>query len=135
MPAWGSVGRERLPAGWSWPVDREQVDDALRAAGVRVGTLTFAVPEPAALGEPMLLDVRWLAADPAVIERRAPFERLLLRVWAVPDGDLTLVTGLLDGGGLARACSWAAAAVVRESPTASRCLLTTSGGALHVLAG
>ena len=135
MPAWGSVGRERLPAGWSWPVDREQVDDALRAAGVRVGTLTFAVPEPAALGEPMLLDVRWLAADPAGIARRAPFERLLLRVWAAPDGDAPGIAALLTGEGLGLVARWAAEVLAADSPTGRRFVLTQVGGGLHVLAG
>ena len=134
MPAWGSVGRERLPAGWSWPVDRDRVDDALTAAGVRVGTLTFAVPEPAALGEPMLLDVRWLAADPAVVAEREPFHRLLLRLWAVPDADVPVVAGLLDGG-LPRACAWAAGALADGSPAGRRFLLTHTGGELHELAG
>ena len=135
MPAWASVGSERLPAGWSYPVGREAVDTALTAAGVRVGMLAFAVPEPSALGEPMLLDVRWLASPHGpVASRREPFERLVLRVWAAPEADLALVSGLLAGA-LAGACAWAAIVLAEESPAARRYVLTHAGGALHVLEG
>ncbi|WP_299952514.1 hypothetical protein [uncultured Modestobacter sp.] len=116
---------------WTGP-NRDEVDAALTAAGTRVGTLAFAVPAPVLLGEPMVLDVRWLAA---VAASRTPSERLVLRVWAVPDADVPVVAGLLTGGGLARACAWAAASTARESPAGRRCVLTHAGGALHVLEG
>ncbi|MGY5884059.1 hypothetical protein [Modestobacter lacusdianchii] len=132
MPAWGSIGSERLPVGWSYPVGRDEVDAALTSAGTRVGTLAFGVPEPVTLGEPMVLDVRWLAA---AAPARMPSERLVLHVWAVPDADLPVVAGLLTGDGLARACAWAAAAGAEGSPHARRFVLTHAGGALHVLQG
>lgn len=132
MPAWGSIGSERLPVGWSYPVARDEVDAALTSAGTRVGTLALAVPGPVLLGEPMVLDVRWLAASRPP---RTAADRLVLRVWAVPDADVPVVAGLLTGDGLARACAWAAAATAQESPAGRRCVLTHAGGALHVLQG
>jgi hypothetical protein len=136
MPAWGSVGQERLPAGWAYPVDREHVDAALTTAGVRVGTLAFAVPDPAALGEPMVLDVRWLpAAGSAVVSRRAPSERLVLRFWAAPVADVALLAAQLEGGWLARSCRWAAAALTRDDAIGHRLVVTSAAGTLHALEG
>ncbi|MGY1837779.1 MULTISPECIES: hypothetical protein [unclassified Modestobacter] len=100
---WGAFGRDRLPAGWAWPVDREQVADALTAAGARVAGCTFAVPEPAAVGEPLVVEVRW-----------TPGGQLALRLWAVPAADAEAVAAdLANGGWLARAGRWAAEAPAR----------------------
>ncbi|MQA33073.1 hypothetical protein [Modestobacter roseus] len=101
---WGSFGRDRLSTGWSWPAEREQVADELRATGARVGSCTFAVPELAAVGEPLVLEVRW-----------APGGQLALRIWAVPTADAAAVAAELAGGWLARACRWAADAPSRDA--------------------
>ncbi|MFJ3171654.1 hypothetical protein ACIPJK_12865 [Streptomyces roseus] len=97
---WNSYTRDRLYAGFSYPVGRSFIEGPLRATGLHLDSLHLSCPQPREWEEQGgLLFARWFAMD-----RRPGLA--LLSVEAVPSHQRALVAGLLRDDLLERACRW-----------------------------
>ncbi|MEV4346733.1 hypothetical protein AB0J83_19930 [Actinoplanes sp. NPDC049596] len=110
---WDSYDRGKLRAGWSYPVGRTIVEEAVRSARVHLLSLDFSVP--AGGTEAGLLLVRAARyrdlGNTYYLARGTPGNsRCVLHIYAVPSEVRAEARAMLTtGGGLERACKWLAA--------------------------
>ena len=116
-PPWDEYSKGRLAAGWAYPLGRNRIEQALSAAGARVGSLSLSGPDlPPRPEPPMVFDVFWLGdARPGYFgeDPRAGSALLLMRWSAVPTDERLAIASQLEAGWLERGCKWAASALVR----------------------
>ena len=112
---WDSYDRSLLPRGSSHAVGRKAVAQALRAAGARVGSLSFGPPTKSnpAVGA-MLYDVYWIGDakpnKPYQHHGESEHHRLLMRWNAVPSTSRAVLADELIQRWLPLASAWATAA-------------------------
>ncbi|MFE2880708.1 hypothetical protein ACFXG6_17120 [Streptomyces roseus] len=97
---WDSYTRDRLHAGFSYPVGRSLIEGPLRTTGLHLHSLHLSCPLPREWEQQGgLLFARWFAAGgtPGLAS---------LYVGAVPSHQRALVGGLLRDDLLERACGW-----------------------------
>jgi hypothetical protein len=112
---WDTYERGKLQAGWSYPVGRTIVEASLRAVGVHLLSLDFAMlggttTDPILLQATRYLD---LGNTYSYFRPRGTPERSrsVLRLYAVPSAARAEARAALTTGcGLDRACRWLAAA-------------------------
>ncbi|AEV84686.1 hypothetical protein ACWT_3663 [Actinoplanes sp. SE50] len=110
---WDSYDRDKLQAGWSYPVGRTTVEATLRAAGVHLLSLDFIMHGGATTDPLLLRATRYRDMGNTYFLQRGTSERsrCVLALYAVPSGVRAQARAVLTtGGGLDRACAWLAAA-------------------------
>ncbi|WP_203834252.1 hypothetical protein [Winogradskya humida] len=109
---WDTYDRDRLRAGWSYPVGRTIVEASLHAAGVHLLSLDFRMhggpaPDPILLKATRYRDLGNTYYRPRGTPERS---RCVFAIHAVPSGVRADAHAVLTtGGGLDRACAWLAA--------------------------
>jgi hypothetical protein len=121
----------------SYPVGRDLVEQSLRTAQARVGTLTFGVPSTGYLPAEgrSILEVFWFGDDRSrcLSDPQSPAACLFMRMWAVPSTQSAEIGTLLTDC-LPVACRWVAQAVGRGkvwSATEHVWTVRYERGALH----
>jgi hypothetical protein len=130
---WDEYSKDRVAPGWTYPLGRNRIEQALRAAGARVGSLSLGGPDlPPRPGPFAVFDVFWLGDAQAGyfggLYPRGGSALLLMRWTAVPTDQRLAVASQLEAGWLDRGCEWAARALVRGnawSASQHRFLVTT----------
>ena len=135
---WEGYDRGKLQDGWSYPVGRTIVEAALRAAGIYLLSLGFAM-HGGTTNDPLLLratryrDIGNTVYLPRGTSARS---RCVLAVYAVPSGARAQARAVLTTeGGLDRACAWLATAESADPTWNYRSRSWTASllnGALHV---
>ncbi|GAA2590740.1 hypothetical protein GCM10010435_81790 [Winogradskya consettensis] len=110
---WDTYDRDRLQAGWSYPVGRTVVEAALRVAGVHLLSLDFTMQGGSATDPILLRATRYrdMGNTSYYRTRGTPeLSRCVLALHAVPSGVRAEAhAALTTGGGLDRAFAWLAA--------------------------
>ncbi len=109
---WDSYDRDRLQSGWSYPVGRTIVETSLRAAGVHLRTLDFAMRRDPRTDLVLLRANRYAdIGSTYYLPRGTPGRpRCVLALFAVPSAArIEVRAALTTGGGLLRVCAWLAA--------------------------
>lgn len=134
-----SYGKDQLPRGQSYAAGRDQIAEALRAAGAEIGLLSLGrTDSDAGHQRTMLFDVYWKGDGGTRSFGREPdddAERLLMRWHAVPSGIRADIAAQVTERWLPQACKWAASAPARGNVWRAvdhRWLLWMSGAALEV---
>ena len=136
--AWSEYSRARLPAGWTYVLGREAIEQGLLDAGARVGRLSLGRPDLPRRGTSLtIFDVLWLGDARAGYygPGRLGADLLLMRWTAVPHGVAVLISEEVQQLWLPVACTWAAQAVRRGnawSASEHRWLLRQNDLGLHV---
>lgn len=111
MLPWDEYSRtRRLPKGTAHAIGRDAVEEALNAAGAKVGSLTFYPGDTF----PKIFDVVWLGDSSGGYFRsgppREPYKSLMMRWNAVPSASRASLAAEITELWLPKACAWAAAA-------------------------
>lgn len=117
-PPWDEYSKGRLAAGWAYPLGRNRIEQALSAAGARVGSLSLWGPDLPPRPEPSaVFEVMWLGdARPGYfgeVHSRRGLDLLSMDLYAVPSAQRLAIASQLEAGWLDRGCKWAASALVR----------------------
>jgi hypothetical protein len=135
---WESYEKDRLPPGWSYPLGRDRIAEALRDAGAVLGSLRLWGPGRPPHAQPYsVCRVMWAGDSQADYFGLVPVGRSRLHMsWdAVPGEHRKAVADLLEGGTLRQVCEWATRALNRGnvwSATRHELVVTYADGRLHV---
>jgi len=116
---WDDYHKSPLRSGISYPVGRDLIERSLCEAGVRIGSLAFAVPaagHPVSPDDQDVIEVFWFGKSRSRQLANAslvPADALFMRVWAVHSTRRHEVSALLADA-LPAVCQWMAAALARE---------------------
>ena len=134
---WRDYTRSSVPRGFSHAIGRDAVEASLRAAGARIGSLSFGpLHTEAGANWSMVFDVYWIGDGDSRVFGHAPGSdaaRLLMRWHAVPAALRASLATEISHRWLHEACNWAAAAPDRGNvwrATDHRWMLVREDGAL-----
>ncbi len=112
---WDEYSKDRLPRGWSYPLGRDSIAEALRRAEATVGSLSLGRPRlPPDEGPWRVFDVLCFRDGAGYFGRRPEGRSRLHMSWtAVPSEYRIEIAHQLEDSVLRRGCQWAASALAR----------------------